>query len=248
LYVKTPNKNINNTPIGKRSLNEDNNVSITTIRESRNYNENSYLKKLDSKKNLQNLKTKSTGKIKSVIPTGGLGHEIKNKITKKLNEKILKDQNNSNIVESENKNIDNKKTKIFRYTQSDLLDAEKELNVSNIIQIQSEISDDLLLYNKEDQFLNSAFNKNNINIDEDYMNEIQTFNVKGFNINLDSEEILDDKWDDIRQFISLREISVLSLTNKKIGKNAILEIIQELEKEKNYFEEKVLSSVKYIKF
>ena len=84
LYVKTPNKNINNTPIGKRSLNEDNNVSITTIRESRNYNENSYLKKLDSKKNLQNLKTKSTGKIKSVIPTGGLGHEIKNKITKKL--------------------------------------------------------------------------------------------------------------------------------------------------------------------
>ena len=273
LNGKTPIKNINNTPISKKISNDDNNnISITNTRESKIYNDNNNtLKNFDSKKsvnsNIQNLKDKSQGKIKYSIPSGngvgGLGNEIKNKINKKFNEKLSKEQNNnSNIFEPDinnnnnynnysnnnnnfnNNNNNNKRIKNFRYTPSDLLDVEKELNVSNIMQLESDITDDLLLYNKEDQFLNSAFNKNNIKVDDDYMNEIQTFNNKNFCNNLESEEILDDKWDDIIQFVSIREIALLSLTNKKIGKNAILELIQELEKEKNYFEEKVLAAVK----
>ena len=182
------------------------------------------------------MKTKSQGKLKTVIPSGGgLGNEIKNKINKKLIDKSQNEQNKSNFVDSES-NSKNNKTNKFRYTRSDLVDAEMELNVSNIIQLQSEITDDILLYNKEDQFLNSAFNKNNINVDDEYFNGVQSFNntnansVRNFCNNLDSEEILDDKWDDIKQFISLKDIALLSMTNKKIGKNAILEIIQELEK------------------
>lgn len=168
----------------------------------------------------------------------------------------MESQNSSNILNidsssaiTENtQNQNTQKTRKFRYTPSDLMDAEKELNVSNMMQLQNEITDDMLLYNKEDELLNSAFNKNNININDDSPDMLnENINVKSFsnnfNNNLESEEILDDKWDDIRQFMNLKDISYFSLTNKKIGKNAVLDLITELEKERNYFEEKVLSSV-----
>jgi hypothetical protein len=231
----------------KKNNIEDNNISITTTRESKIIDdEYKNFRMFDQNKNTPNVKLKSQGKIKAVIPSGNnLRYEINNKITKKMNEKIIEDQINTNFTLSKKYNNDNynNRTRKFRYTQSDLLDAEKELNVSNIMQIQPDITDDLLLYNKEDQLLNSTFNKHNINIEESYTDEIHSFNLKNFSRNLESEEILDDKWDDIRKYLNLRDIAFLSITNKKIGKNAISEIIQELEKEKNYYEEKILSSV-----
>jgi hypothetical protein len=244
---KTPVKNINNIPFTKRNNIEDNNISIITTRETRNNNHEENNKSIifDPKKNFLNNKLKSQGKIKAIIPTGnGLRNEINNKITKKINEKI-EVQINSKFNLSKNYNIesDNKRLGKFRYTYSDLLDAEKEFNISNLIQIQSEITDDLLLNNKEDQLLNSLFNKNSIIIEDSFTDDIHPFNIKNINANLEIEEILDDKWNDISKYLSLKDIALLSITNKKIGKNAISEIIQKLQKEKYYYEEKILSSV-----
>lgn len=152
-----------------------------------------------------------------------------------------------NFVNKENyeKEKEKKKSKVYQISKSELLEVEKELNVSNLIQMESNISDDLLLYNnnKEDQFFNSEFNNKGINFMSKFRIIDSTPQIKHNPMKLDAEDILDDKWDNYSFFLSLKDIAVFSLINKKIGKNAIISMIEELEKIKLFFEEKVLSTV-----
>lgn len=273
---KTPTKNILNISQIKKqqSENETANLSGLNLSKDKTFkaaaNEPKTLKRLNSKKTLSSTNTiqKAIGAnaIKQKNSTNNAANlNINSKINNgnKNNLNIKKINNNNNkadeslanyaVTESNdfynnnnNKENEKKKSKVYQISKSDLIEVEKELNVSNLIQLESNISDDLLLYNnKEDQFLQSELNNKGINIMSRLSIIASTPQIKHTPMKLDAEDILDDKWDNYSVFLSVKDISISSLINKKIGKNGIISMIEELEKEKTFFEEKVLGTVNY---
>ncbi len=242
-HGKTPNKNLLNVSQSKKQITEDIISSGMNLNKDKNQ-DNKNLKRINSKKMLSStIINKGVNQIKQKNSINISTTDISNNNIKKINNKI--DDNIQNFIGNDTGNdIRDKKIKIYQISKNDLIESEKELNVSNLIQMESNISDDLLLYNKEDHFLSSELNKKGMN----FLNKLiinSTPQIKPNLSNLESEDILDDKWDNISKFLSLKDIAHLSLINKKIGKNSILSIIDELEKEKLFFEEKIISSVKY---
>ena len=268
---KTPNQNILNISQVKKQQSENETVNLSGLTISKDKTNKA---STDANKNLKSLNSKkmlsSTNKIQKALISNPKQKISLNNTTNSNINNINNNNNINNIKKINNKtddsianyavtesndifnnhhyNKDKKnekmKSKVYKISKSELLEVEKDLNVSNLIQMESNISDDLLLYNnKEDQFLNSELISKGIN----FMSKIRiiasTPQVKHNPMKLDAEDILDDKWDNYSIFLSLKEIAVFSLINKKIGKNAIISMIEELEKEKLFFEEKVLSTV-----
>lgn len=241
---KTPNKSTLNLSQDKRQrlIGEDVNTSDINMNKENRTQDNRNLKRLNSKKMLStNIINKSIGNTKQKTPTNNISNNIN---IKKINYKIDDSVPNYTMTDM-NDNCNNKKPKVYQFSKNDLLEAERELNLSNFIQMESNISDDLLLYNKEDEIFNADFTNKNVNLMGKF-NVISTPQIKQMVTNLNSEDILDDKWDNFSKFLSFREIANLSLINKKIGKNSILSVIEELQRELTHFEEKVLSSVSNI--
>lgn len=279
---KTPLKNPLNISQLKKSSNEEmnnsnvqNNFNNTTLKDR-----DKSLKRLNSKKAISTSKITKPGNNNTYIninskPKQSLNGNVPTNISTQLASHNL-DLNNKNNVNNNNfyikkmtsKELDSlidttdkekRKSKIYEISKQELLDAEKELNVSNLIQLESNISDDLLLYNKEEQLLHSEFQNKDIHLmskfnilstpkskyksnKKDDPNSNNNINYQQHN-NLEYEEILDDKWDNISKFLTLKDIATISYINKKLGKNCIISLIDELEKEKLFYEEKVLSSV-----
>ena len=66
-----------------------------------------------------------------------------------------------------------------------------ELDVSNIITLEQDVTDDLIINQKDDKLLLSSLydDENNFNY-----NPLAVNSLKQFNIDLEKEEILDDRW------------------------------------------------------
>ena len=170
----------------------------------------------------------------TLINRNGPNYKLKGKI------EPMGEETKINYINTENYEKE-KRNKFYQFTKNDLIEAEKEINVSHLIHFDANLSDDLLLYNKEDQLLNSEYQNKGINL-SNRLNISSTPKIFNNNI-LELEEILDDKWDYVSKFLCLKDVAIFSLINKKIGKNCVLSIIEELEKEKLFYEEKLLSSV-----